>query len=175
MKKLIFLLFAFVGLLTGCEGPEGPMGPEGPAGLDGLDGNANVYYSDWITPTTWAGNTGDWYFTIINNAITEDIVESGAILAYISFSEDPLVPYSVRPLPTFVGGDYWSYLIPKYETFQIISTSNDPPPTAGIEFRFILIPSNMQVKKSGSINQLNIEELKTLPYAEVCKRLNIPE
>jgi hypothetical protein len=179
MRKIFFLLVTLASVLVSCEGPAGPEGPagrDGYDGLDGLDGNANVYYSGWIQPNNWQGEPGDWYYTELNKAITKDIVESGVILAYISFAKEPLVDNSVRPLPTIVGDVNWSFLlIPQYEGIQLICNSNTAPPLTGIEFRFVLIPSNIQVKKSGSVNQLNIEELKTLPYSEVCKKLNIPE
>ena len=71
-KFLFPVIFAFVAsiFLSGC-GKEGPPGKDG---LDGLDGNANVIASQWYTPSVWAGQTGDWYFDISSNAISEDIV-----------------------------------------------------------------------------------------------------
>ena len=101
MKKA-FLSFAILAmiLLVSCTKPEvGPIGPIGPAGTNGtngaagtngtngtngIDGNANV-----IGTTTVALNSGSWtasgsFFmaTLITPAITQAIVDKGAVMVY---------------------------------------------------------------------------------------------
>ena len=108
-KISIYLFAAFIVLiLSGCS----QEGSQGPAGLDGLDGNANVTASPWYTPTVWEGSAGDWYFDVTNSAISQDIVESGAILAYVSLPGDLYNDYTVRPLPANAIDANWDFLLP---------------------------------------------------------------
>jgi len=150
-------------------------GPEGPAGLDG---NANVTASQWYSPTTWDGTSGDWYFDITNTAISLDIVESGAILAYVSLPGDLYNDYTVRPLPAYAIGTNWDFLLPNdgksYGTIEFTSDMVNMPGTSGYNFRFILISANYSLK-SASLNTPAISELKKMPYKDVCKLFNIPE
>ena len=158
-------------LLTGCS-QEGPQGP------DGLDGNANVTASPWYTPTTWKGLSGDWFFDIKNSAISQDIVESGAILAYVSLPGDLYNDYSVRPLPAYAIGTNWDFLLPNdghsYGTIEFTSDMINMPGTSGYNFRFILIPSNNSLK-SASLSTPALSDLKKMSYKEVCKLFNITE
>lgn len=170
MKKQTLTFFVFIGLIiAGCVS-EGPMGPEG---IPGRDGNANVYYSNWYSPSQWNGQTGDWYFDVADNAITEDIVESGVILAYMSIPGD-IYPNAVRPMPAYANGVNWDFLIPDYGTIEFTTDALNVPGTQNYLFRFVLIPSNIQLK-AGSMKGTTIKELKAMSYREVCNKLGIPE
>ena len=172
MKTFTFSFFVIIGFfLSGCV-EDGPMGPEGLPGRDGRDGNANVYYSGWYHPTQWAGQTGDWYFNVADNAITEDIVESGVILAYMSIPGD-IYPNAVRPMPNFANGANWDFLIPDYGSIEFTSDALDIPGTTNYFFRFVLIPSNIELK--AGFNGTSIKELKAMSYKEMCLKLGIPE
>lgn len=167
------MFFVLVGMFfAGCV-KEGPMGPEGPRGPQGRDGNANVFSSQWISPQQWNGQTGDWYFDVANSAITEDVVESGVILAYLSIPND-IYPDAVRPMPAYVNGANWEYLIPEYGMIEFTSDALERPGTNNYYFRFVIIPANLQLK-SGSINGATLDQLRVMPYSEVCKKLGIPE
>jgi hypothetical protein len=169
MKTNVLALLAIsvaLFLSTGC-------GKEGPPGKDGRDGNANVIYSPWYTPNAWNGQTGDWYFDVANAAITEDIVETGVILAYMSVPDD-LYPAAVRPLPAYAVGCNWDFLIPDYEQIEFTCDALTKPGTANHYFRFVIIPSNISLK-SGNASPLSVEELRKMSYLEVCKRFGIPE
>ncbi len=166
------LLIAMSALLwTGCN-QEGPQGPAG------LDGNANVIASQWITPTVWNGQTGDWYFDVTNSAISQDIVESGVILAYISLPGDLYNDFTVRPLPAYALEANWDFLLPNdgqtYGTIEFTTDMIDIPGTSGYNFRFILIPSSISLK-SASLNTTSVSDLKKMTYQEVCKSLGIKE
>lgn len=177
MKANYLMFFVIVGFLfTGCV-EEGPMGPEGLPGRDGLngrdgrDGNANVYYSQWYTPSKWNGKTGDWYFNVSDNRITEDIVESGVILAYMSIPND-VYPTAVRPMPAYATGVNWDFLIPDYGMIEFTCDGLNIPGTADHFFRFVLVPSNIKLK--AGLNTIGVEQLKSMPYNEVCTKLGIP-
>jgi hypothetical protein len=166
----IYLFIAFSTLVfTGCKN-EGEQGPEGPAGLD-----ATVYYSKWITPSAWLGNSGDWYFDVNAPDLTEDIVENGVILAYVWLAGDIYDATAVRPLPAYAVGANWSFLISEYERIEFTSDMISKPLTTGNQFRFIAIPGNIETLKSASLKSISEPELRSMSYKEVCKFLNIPE
>jgi hypothetical protein len=176
MKILSF--FAVVAAFTfiGCTGSEGPQGPAG------TDGNANVIASTWYTPTSWAGQSGDWYFDLSNANITKDIVESGVVLAYVSLPND-IYTAPVRPLPTYALGANWEFLVPDYGQIEFMSDKSTVPP-AGCSFRYVLIPASYTFQatantsnllKSKSLKQITVNDLKSMPYGDVCKLLNIAE
>lgn len=159
--NIIYLILAFsIVAFTGCTDKDGE---------DEL--NTNVYYSEWITPSAWSGDAGDWYFSVDAPDLKADIVESGVILAYVSLDGD-VYEAPVRPLPAYAVGANWSFLIPDYEIIEFTSDMISQPVTAGNNFRFIAIPGNTVTLKSASIN---LEELRSMPYKDVCKLFNIPE
>lgn len=170
MKTKFQLLAIFIAasalFLTGC-------GKEGPPGKDGVDGNANVIASQWYTPSVWAGQTGDWYFDISSTAITQDIVENGVILAYCSLPGD-IYSAAVRPMPCFAIGADWDFLIPDYGQIEFTSDALNKPGTTGYYFRFVLIPASHFLKSSSGA-AVTANELRKMPYSEICKKYGIKE
>lgn len=176
MKNITFyLMIALTVLCVGSceeEGPRGPMGPEGPAGENGLD--AEVYYSEWFSPTEWSGKPGDWFFIASAPDLTEDVVESGLILAYVWLAGDAYEGAAVRPLPAYAVGANWSFLISDYESIEFTCDMVTRPLSSENKFRFIAIPGNIPALKSASTEDRK-EQLKQMSYQDVCKLLNIPE
>lgn len=169
MKKITFLLISFgILILSGC-GTEGPMGPQGPSGQDGLD--AEVYSSDWVTPNQWAGVTKDWYFDVDAPAITDDILDYGVILGYISVKND-VYEYAVRQMPAYVNGINYEFLCPHKGVIEFMSDDINYPPTSNILFRYVIIPSNIALK-SASFKNLSMDQIKKLPYEDLCNKLGI--
>ncbi len=171
-RTILFSLLIMSAILwTGCS----QQGAEGPAGQDG---NANVTASPWYSPTAWDGSTGDWYFDVTNSAISQDIVESGAILAYVSVPGDLYNDYTVRPLPAYAIEANWDFLLPNdgqsYGTIEFTSDMVNKPGTTGYNFRFILIPSSYTLK-SASLNTPGLSDLKKMSYKEVCTLFGITE
>jgi hypothetical protein len=162
--NIIYLLLAFsILVFTGCKENDDE---------DGLV--ATVYYSEWITPSAWLGESGDWYFSVDAPELTADIVERGVILAYAALDGD-IYEAAVRPLPAYAVGANWSFLIPDYEIIEFISDMISKPVTAGNNFRFIAIPGNTNTLKSASLEHYSEIELRSMTYKEVCKLFNIPE
>ncbi len=152
---------------------EGPAGRDGLDGEDGLDGNANVIYSQWYTPNAWNGETGDWYFQVASNSLSQDVVEAGVILAYTSLPGD-LYPAAVRPLPAYAIGANWDFLIPDYGMIEFTSDAISQPGTNDYYFRFVVIPSNIALKSTAAKEEFK-KQLLQMSYLEVCKKYNIPE
>ena len=167
----LLLIIAVVGLISSCV----KEGPRGPAGQNGVDGNANVLASPWLTPLAWQGDTFDWYFDVTSADITQDIIDYGAVLAYIKIPND-ILTNSVRSIPAYVDNAEWNFFIPQLSTIEFTSNATARPGTTGYNFRFIIIPSNANVSlKSGTINGYKKSELQNMPYSDVCKLLGIKE
>lgn len=168
-NRTIFLMLALTTLVFISCSEDGPAGPPGQDGLDGL--NTEVYYSEWFSPDSWSGESGNWYFNAAAPDLTEDIVEGGVILAYVSLINDIYEGAAVRPLPAYAVGANWDFLIPDYEIIEFTCDMEQQPLTDGNLFRFIAIPGNIPALKSASYKN----ELKNMSYQEVCKRFGIPE
>lgn len=167
-KTIFFIAFTILGF-TSCS----DQGEPGPAGLNGLD--ATVYYSQWITPSSWLGTSGDWYFDVNAPDLTADIVENGVVLAYVWLAGDLYDSSSVRPLPAYAVDTNWSFLIHEYGNIEFTSDMISKPLTTGNKFRFIAIPGNVETLKSASLKNKSEQELKSMNYKDVCKLYNIPE
>jgi hypothetical protein len=74
-------------------------------------------------------------------------------------------------MPAYVNGANWDFLIPGYGMIEFTSDALNVPGTVDYSFRYVLIPSNIQLKALGT----SLEELKKMPYQEVCKKLGISE
>lgn len=76
----ISLLIAGATSLSSCK-KEGPVGPKGDTGLQG---NANVK-SGIVTISNWMydGTNKNYTATIIDNDITQNIVDAGVVMAYL--------------------------------------------------------------------------------------------
>jgi hypothetical protein len=164
-------LFAVVSalMLAGC-GKEGPTGPQGAKGQD-----ATVYYSEWFSPAAWSGGSNDWYFAANAPDLTQDIVENGVVLAYAWLANDVYEGTSMRPLPANAVGANWSFLIHQYGSIEFTCDSYAAPLTTGNKFRFIAIPGTIPALKSGASGYKSEQELRSMPYKEICRLYNIPE
>lgn len=169
-RSLLLALATLSILLFSSCGKEGPAGRDGE---DGIDGNANVIFSPWYTPNTWNGETGDWYFNVASNSISQDVVEAGVILAYTSLPGD-IYDAAVRPLPAYAIGANWDFLIPDYGLIEFTSDALTMPGTNGYFFRFVIIPSNIALKSTAAKEEFR-NQLQQMSYLEVCKKYNIPE
>ena len=170
-KIITYILIAFsIIAISGCS-KEIP----GPAGQNGYNGqDATVYYSNWISPSSWQGTSGDWYFDASAPDLTSNIVENGVVLGYVWLAGDLYSATTVRPMPAYAVGANWSFLIHQYGVIQFTSDMVTQPLTTN-NFRFIAIPGTLITLKSSLINGKSLTELKKMSYKDVCKLYNIPE
>ncbi|MBL7933245.1 MAG: hypothetical protein JNL60_15170 [Bacteroidia bacterium] len=136
---LSILMIGSATLLTNCK--KGDTGPAGAAGTNGKDGNANVK-SQTSTNLTWTFNSSTLAYetNIAVPAITQDIVDKGAVLVYLqegnSSSQLPTssmydsativffnFEYSVGNVKvTFTNSDLDNTLVPQSTTkFKIVA------------------------------------------------------
>lgn len=184
--KTFVKVFSFAVLAVVISSCEGPMGPEGLPGRDGtngsngtngLDGNATVYSSLWYTPNDWAGVSADWYFDITNSAISKSVVEGGVILAYASLPND-VYSAAVRPMPCYVNGANWDFLIPDYGKIEFTCDAKLKPATSNISFRYVVIPAGYTIQatlKAKGLKTITATDLRSMEYSDVCKLLKIAE
>ncbi|HEX3383614.1 MAG TPA: hypothetical protein VHS53_00415 [Mucilaginibacter sp.] len=194
MKKtnyLLLLAIAFTVMLfasscgkDGAVGPQGPVGATGPAGntgaagavgATGATGTANVIYSDWVTPATYAQSTvfGIIHFDagIAAAKITQDILDRGTVLVFGKLDGYTTTIWptdQVSELPiviTYMDGataniDTWSAQV-TLGNVQIDLTSSLNA-YGGIsnahQFRYVVIPGG--VHTLAHVNIHNYEEVK---------------
>lgn len=136
--------------------------------------NANVYYSEWFTPSAWFGTSGDWYFSVTAPDLKANVVDDGIVLAYVWLADD-IYANAVRPLPAYAVGANWEYLIPDYESIEFTCDMVEQPRTTGNRFRFVAIPGTEPALKSLTFKDKSEQELRSMSYKDVCRLLNIPE
>lgn len=121
-------------ILSGCA-------KEGPAGDDGKDGNANVV-STTVTSSAWAYSAPSWYLNLPAAAVTQNIINTGAVLVYAkvgdSYNQLPLTFYQSASYSTtvevssYAGGvnliwtdsDLTQPNTPTLQTFKIVAISS---------------------------------------------------
>jgi hypothetical protein len=153
MKKIIYLALMVVSLTTlfsGCK-------KEGPAGKDG---NANVVSSS-TTVSNWVYEGSSWKSIIPYPAITQDIINSGAVLVYMktgeSYNQLPLTFYqnpaysTTIEVSTVVGGLalYWSD-----------SDLSQPINPGTRTFKVVVIASSGMIQNP-DVDYSNYEEVKS--------------
>ncbi|MEQ8910292.1 MAG: hypothetical protein RIC95_13925 [Vicingaceae bacterium] len=148
LKTIIaILILATITIFASCE-KEGPEGPTGPAGKDGVDGNANV--SSSLTVSSWTYDDPSWVANLSIPAITQDIVNTGAVLAYIktqdTFYQIPITFYQTSTYSTSVEVETKLGGVSIYWTDSDRTTPVNP---GSQTFKIIVIASSDRIKKSG--------------------------
>lgn len=105
VKSLVIFGLAIISIV-GCT-KEGPIGPAG------ADGNANVVSSSFSS-SNWVFGSPNWSLVLVYSAITQEIIDNGAVLVYLkngqSYLQLPLTIYPTANYSTslevasFVGG-----------------------------------------------------------------------
>lgn len=135
MKNYLSMLLAVITLsIFSCEGPAGDIGPSGaqgvagqagPAGADGSQGekgdpgNANVVYSEWVSPA-WEADGNNSNLTYYSwekqfaNVLTQEILDQG--LVYIYFKghrlnwNSGIQEYEVRDVVSREGASVFKHI-----------------------------------------------------------------
>ncbi|TAK55573.1 MAG: hypothetical protein EPO24_12005 [Bacteroidetes bacterium] len=165
--KMIFSILnviIFVCCFTGCKGDKGDPGI---AGLQDEVGTANVFYSHWFSPSAWQGYDTNWYFDTVATGITQAIIDSGVVLAFMKMEGDSV---EVRPLPATPTAEFIflvNYVIPTVGKIRFtLVTNTDLMLSLNTKFRYVIIPGGSSLGKRG-IAMLN-------SYKELIKYYHIP-
>ena len=83
-RSASWLLLCVALVAFGCaKGDTGPTGPKG------ATGSANVIYSDWYSPATWAAETlfgiAQRTYTMTATSLTQEIIDRGVVQVYMRF------------------------------------------------------------------------------------------
>lgn len=163
----------------GTAGEQGIAGTDGSNGTDGIDGNANVIASDWTSlsfPSTWDAND-EARFTFSDINITQDVIDSYALLSYVKLTGSSTAASSVP----FIS------LANKYEIHDAMSVGqyiafaivNDivaqPTPPTDHEVRYVLIASSSLSGKNNapSLEKMKENGIKTNNYKDVMDYLGL--
>jgi len=143
----------------------------GMTGCSKEDNGPDVYYSSWFSPTTWTNLYGIYYFDKEAPAITKDVIDKGAVMAYCMLVNDETV---ARPLPAYSTNNtvIWNFTI--YDIGKIRFTTNVDEPSTSNLFRYIVIPGSSKLA-STSLKGKSVEEISKMSYSDVCRALGIPE
>lgn len=171
------LLIVFALAILGCEGPEGPRGPAG---------TANVIYSEWYSPETWAlepkFGVQERTYTMTTASLTQDIIDNGAVLVYMRFVG--LNP-EINQLPVTLADVNYSFLFrAQAGSIEVAYWLTTSPTTAPVIIpsenlvRYVLIPGGVLddvAGLAGLTGEQMIRSLESMPYGEACGMLGIPE
>ncbi|WP_273568791.1 collagen-like triple helix repeat-containing protein [Maribacter halichondriae] len=187
--KLIKRFFSFLlvaSLIYACtkDGPIGPIGPQGPTGADGLDGlngatgekgetgSVNIIYSLWYEADWGIVNDDYAEFFIDAPEITQEIIDTGLVLAYGKTTGGQ---FSLLPTTRFNTSTIESYLVavdePGTLKIMIRETNNQVLGTPELSmFRYVVIPYGMPVSgKSATI------DFSKMTYEEIAAHFDIPD
>jgi hypothetical protein len=174
------LCFASVVVLSGCPGPKGDTGPTGPAGPPG------VIYSGWFATGSWTVTTDAVTGAVVRavvlsaSAVTTDILDKGVVLVYAHLQSVPVIVQ--LPWTDTAHGAAWAYhagigvIVPYYSLYNFPGSD---PGDAGNQFiRYVLIPGGVVTsgaREAGIARAAFNTQLRSMSYAEVCKRYEIPQ
>lgn len=79
------------------------------------------------------------------------------------------------PLPAYVLGANWSFLVHQYGGIEFSCDMNTQPFNADDKFRFIAIPGNSVALKSAMTKYKTESALKNMSYQNACKLFNVSQ
>ena len=144
------LLLLSIVLLSGCE-------KEGPAGADG---NANVV-STTFTSSAWTFNSPSWMLSYNYPAITQEIINTGAVLVYIRVNNS----YNQLPLTFYQSSDYSTTIEVSNSVggVNIFWTDSDlvQPINPGTQtFKVVVIAASAKIQNPG-VDYSNYEDVES--------------
>jgi len=153
MKKITMIAISLMVILGGCakDGKDGMDGMNGAPGADGKDGNANVENINFtLYSYDWEDIGDGWYLgEYTNSLISSEIVNDGAVLAYISIGEDTwlAIPFG-----------YYSFAITDGE-IGIYYSGGENPSTQN--FKIVILAGSV-MSRSKDVDFSNYQEVKTV-------------
>lgn len=166
-QKLMFILtLAGSMLFTSCAkdgaiGPKGADGANGTNGTNGQDGNANVVGKTvTVSPNSWIFDNGDYYTLYYYEAITQEVVDRGAVFIYLEATNGvwQQLPYTYYFSET---GSYSFIALHKLGQVGIIMTRSDllQPDLPELKFKIVVMAA-AAFKLNGDVDYSNYDEVK---------------
>jgi hypothetical protein len=154
MKNLIKTCILISALLfNSCIGEQGPQGPAG------KDGNANVQSSS-LTTSSWSYLSPDWYINFTYPAITQDILDKGAVLVYVQSGSNYFqLPYTFYPTSTFSRTYTFRHYLGGLSVYVTDSDLIQPDNPGLLTFKVVVIASSA-LAKHPNVDLNNYNEVK---------------
>jgi hypothetical protein len=128
----------------------------------------SVLYSKWIAvvllqdPVTTPGDT-TYEQNISAPAITQAVMDQGAILTYVEFQGVVNYPSDFSIFPSFSVGN-----INLFAAFGVAATD-------GLGFRYVIVPGKTATTNvSGSLQTFTVAQIKAMNYATITKLFSDP-
>ncbi len=190
MKFLGLVLITLCLTLTSCgkdgedgeDGATGAQGEQGIAGQDGEngeDGNANVIASSWTAlnfPNSWDA-VNEARFEISDSSITQEVIDSYALLSYVKFTGSNTAASSVPYISLASRYEIHDAMsIGEYISFAIVNDIGaQPTPPTNHEVRYVLIASsNLSAKSDArSLENMTKSGIKVSNYKDVMDYLGL--
>lgn len=156
-SKSIFAICVVALILTSCE--KGDTGPQGAPGLQGQAGNANVHTANYTISSLSTGSNYK-YKNLYPSMITSDIINNGAVMAYLYTSSGwAAMPYTIL-VNSSVQQFYRGYVSTgKY--YLKINNSDSSTPSVSVPFSFKIVTIDGLARASHpDVNLNNYEEVK---------------
>jgi hypothetical protein len=141
--KLVTIGFLIAGAMTfsNCE----KVTVTGPAGEDGKDGNANVVSSS-ITSGSWSFLSPSWSQSFSYSAITQDILDNGAVLVYVASGVNYYqLPYTFYPTSSYSRTYNYVHYLGGLKVYVTDSDLNTPEPGT-LKFKVVVIEASGLIK-----------------------------
>ena len=141
--KLVTIGFLIAGATTfsNCE----KVTVTGPAGEDGKDGNANVVSSS-ITSGSWSFVSPSWSQSFTYSAITQDILDNGAVLVYVASGVNYYqLPYTFYPTSSYSRTYNYVHYLGGLKVYVTDSDLNTPEPGT-LKFKVVVIEASGLMK-----------------------------
>ena len=156
MKKTLTLCLVALSFLFNSCIVEGEQGPQGPAGSDG---NANVVSSS-LTTSNWSYLSPDWYINFNYDAITQDILDNGAVLLYVKSGSNYFqLPYTYYPSSTYSRTYTFKHYLGGLSVYVTDSDLTQPLNPGLLTFKVVVIASS-SIAKYPNLDLNNYEEVK---------------
>jgi hypothetical protein len=154
MKTLLKTCIVVTALLfNSCIGEQGPVGPAGE------DGNANVKSSS-LTTSGWNYLSPDWYINFSYNAITQDILDNGAVLVYVQSGSNYFqLPYTFYPSSTYSRTYTFKHYLGGLSVYVTDSDLTQPANPGLLTFKVVVIASSA-LAKHPNVDLNNYNEVK---------------
>ncbi len=130
----------------------------GPAGEDGKDGNANVVSSS-ITSGSWSFVSPSWSQSFTYSAITQDILDNGAVLVYVASGVNYYqLPYTFYPTSSYSRTYNYVHYLGGLKVYVTDSDLNTPEPGT-LKFKVVVIEAS-GLMKNPNVDLNNYQAVK---------------
>lgn len=165
---MMLLTIVTVILLSACA-KDGKTGPQGPAGTNGTNGNANVVSSSITTTSlSWSANAPFYTTSIGYAAITQDIIDNGAVLVYISNTAGTYqqLPFTYYPASSYSRTYTFAYAVGTVTIYVSDSDLVIPDNPGAVTFKIVVMAASAK-------RELQQKHVDLNNYSEVVTYLNI--